>query len=104
MYWTIHCLDKPNTSEVRQRVLGAHLAYVASASLHVVLAGPLLGETGSSPSGSLLIVEADQISEVEAFAIGAPFAAAGLWDSIRIDAFAPTPHWPATSTERGQMP
>ena len=93
MYWAIHCLDRPNTSEVRQRVLGAHLAYVASASLHVALAGPLLGETGSSPSGSLLIVEADRLCDVAAFAKGAPFAVAGLWDSIRIDAFTPTTHW-----------
>jgi len=98
MYWTIHCLDKPNTSEVRQRVLGAHLAYVASANLHVALAGPLLGETGSSPSGSLLIVEADQISDVVAFVKDAPFATEDLWESIRIDVFMATTQWtPAPS-------
>jgi len=99
MYWTIHCLDKPNTSEIRQGVLGAHLAYVASAALHVVLAGPLLGNTGSAPSGSLLVVQAEQIGDVEAFAQGAPFATAGLWDGIRIDAFSPTTPWSVASLD-----
>ncbi len=93
MYWTIHCLDKANAGEARQRVIEKHIAYIASAKLHIVLAGPLLGKTGDSPSGSLLIVAAERIGDVEGFINDAPFAAAGLWESIRIDAFVAMTHW-----------
>jgi uncharacterized protein YciI len=95
MYWVIHCLDKPDRANVRQSVLDAHLAYVGSASLPIALAGPLMGETGQFPSGSLLIVEAEQRSDVEAFARAAPFSAAGIWENIQIDAFMPTTAWPS---------
>jgi hypothetical protein len=89
MYWTIHCVDKPNAASLRQEILKTHLSYVATAKLRIVLAGPLSKDIDGSPSGSLLVVEADERSEVENFAKGAPFASAGLWESVRIDAFTP---------------
>ena len=89
MKWAVHCLDAANAGDRRGAVLQDHLSYVAKSPLPIVLAGPLVTEGGKNFVGSLLIMQAERRSEVEAFVKAAPFAEAGIWDQVRIDRFEP---------------
>ena len=89
MKWAVHCLDAANVEDRRGAVLQNHLSYVAKRPLPIVLAGPLVTEGGNNSIGSLLIMQAERRSEVEAFVKAAPFATAGIWEQIRIDRFEP---------------
>ena len=53
----------------------------------MLLAGPLLSDDGERPLGSLLIMEFDDRSQVQAFAEGDPYAKAGLFESVTIRPF-----------------
>lgn len=87
MLFAIHCLDHPGAYPRRLEHYEAHKAYLAQAPLKVVLAGPLLDETGNTRVGSLLIVEADSLQEAQAFSAGDPFRQFDVWASARIHSY-----------------
>lgn len=86
MLFAIHCLDVPDSS-IRQTYYDQHRTYLASAPLKILIAGPLLDETGTGPIGSLLVVEADNAEAAQSFAFGDPFAVNGVWETIRMYPF-----------------
>jgi uncharacterized protein YciI len=77
------CTDKPGYLAVRQENRDAHLAHLR-ADPHVVQAGPLLNRDGEM-SGSLIVFATGDRAHVEAFAAADPYAAAGLFDEVRIE-------------------
>ncbi|MCJ2116294.1 MULTISPECIES: YciI family protein [unclassified Methylobacterium] len=86
MHFVIHCIDTADPS-IRQTHYPAHRAYLAAAPLKIVIAGPILDETGEVPIGSLLVIEAENWEVAQAFASSDPFAINGAWDSIQIHPF-----------------
>ena len=86
MHFVIHTVDVDDPS-IRQTHYPEHRAYLASAPLDIVIAGPLLGEDGETPVGSLLVVEADNADAVWQFASGDPFAVHKAWRSIKVFPF-----------------
>jgi hypothetical protein len=64
-----------------------HRAYLAQATVRVVLAGPLLDETGNTRVGSLLVVDAGSLQEAQAFSEGDPFRRLNVWASVRIHGY-----------------
>jgi len=84
MLWSIHCLDRPNGSELRARTRPRHLDYLAKAKDKVLFCGPLLSADGQAMLGSLFIVKLPGSAEAEAFAKGDPYAEAGLFESVVI--------------------
>jgi len=84
MFYSIHCLDNPQTPELREKHYEDHRAYLATPSLKIMLAGPLLDDSSMSRIGSLLVVEAQSKEEVLDFHNKDPFAKAGVWENVSI--------------------
>ena len=85
MLFAITCLDKPDSLALRQATRPAHLEYLAGYQI-VLLGGPVLDPAGAS-CGSLLVLEAADLAEAEAFAAADPYAKAGLFASTTIQGF-----------------
>ena len=81
--FAIVCRDKPGALETRLAVRPKHLEYLAESKV-LKLAGALLGDDGN-PVGSILIVEADDISAAQAQADNDPYTAAGIFESVEIN-------------------
>jgi uncharacterized protein len=84
MHFVIRCVDKAGAGEVRKANRDAHLAYLESQGDRVVAAGPTLNEAGDGMTGSLLILEFDDIQAAEAFCADDPYAKAGLFAEVTI--------------------
>ena len=84
MFFVIHAIDKPASLELRLQTRPAHFDYLTAAGQTVVAAGPTLTEDGAGMTGSVLIVEAADRAEAEAFARNDPYAKAGLFQSTTI--------------------
>lgn len=84
MLYACICKDKPNASELRQQTREAHLEHLRGHAGAIVSAGPLLGDDGSTPVGSLLIVEAESLDAARAMMDADPYAKAGLFERIDV--------------------
>ena len=85
-YFAIHCIDKPDSAELRAATRAEHLAYIGKIVDSVLVAGPLLGLDGA-PIGSLLIIDfADRKAAIQ-FAADDPYALAGLFASVAVTAW-----------------
>lgn len=87
MLWAIWCHDAEGSGEVRSRVGREHSEHLTNASVHIVIAGPLIGDASDGSVGSLVVVEADNRAEVEEFVSRDPFKVEGVWRSVEIAAF-----------------
>ena len=87
MLFVIYCRDKDDSQPVRLDNREAHLAYVDASDLEMIVAGPLLTADGESMPGSMLVVEAEDRAQVDAFAASDPYRLAGLFDSVEIHLF-----------------
>jgi uncharacterized protein YciI len=79
-YFAIHCIDRPDSAEVRLANRPAHLAHIAAMGEAVLVAGPLLRPDGRA-IGSLLIIDFDDREAAIAFATNDPYHQAGLFES-----------------------
>lgn len=84
MLFAVICTDKSDSLPVRMEARPAHLEYLEATS--AVQAGPFLGADGK-PCGSLVVIEADDRAAAEAWAAGDPYAVAGLFSDVRIEAW-----------------
>ncbi len=82
-FFVINFRDKPNAFEVRAAAREAHLAYIAALGTQVKLGGPYVDEQGRM-IGSLIIVEADTIDQVQALHDKDPYKLAGLFETSTI--------------------
>lgn len=79
-YFAIHCIDKPDSSELRIANRPAHLAHITALGDAVLVAGPLLRPDGRA-MGSLMIIDFDDREAAIAFAAADPYHKAGLFES-----------------------
>lgn len=86
MRFVIYGIDRENT-DLRARLIDQHRAYMADHPLKILSSGPLTDDEGKAMIGSLLIVEADTRSAVEAFLADEPMNKAGLYRMIEIRAW-----------------
>ncbi|HEV2674882.1 MAG TPA: YciI family protein [Aliidongia sp.] len=87
MIFAITCIDRADASGVRAATRPAHLEHLKSLGKSLVLAGPFLAEDGATPTGSFLLVEAVDKAAAEAVAVQDPYAAAGLFASVTVQAY-----------------
>lgn len=85
MYFHIHCQDKPNSMDLRMATREEHIGYLKGFSDTLFLAGPTVADDGETVTGSVIIVDMDDKSAVEAFCAGDPYAKAGLFESVTIN-------------------
>ena len=83
MLFALICTDKPGSVELRMKVRPDHLAFLESLGSAVKGAGPFTDDAGS-PTGSLILVEAEDRAAAEAVAARDPYAKAGLFSSAEI--------------------
>jgi hypothetical protein len=87
MLFVMYCRDKDDSQPIRLDNREAHLAYVDASDLEMVVAGPLLTPESDGMIGSMLVVEAEDRAQVDAFAASDPYRLAGLFDSVEIHPF-----------------
>jgi uncharacterized protein len=89
MLFLVYRKDKPGNLQVRLENYAVHLAYLTNFAHKLQLGGPTLGPgkgTGDDDmTGSFVIFEADDWSEVEAFVENDPFTKAGLFSTTIIE-------------------
>lgn len=76
------CTDKPGALQVRLDTRAAHLAYIADTGI-VDLAGPFLDEAGAM-TGSMIVLNVDDMQQARDWAAGDPYAQAGLFASVTL--------------------
>ncbi|MDM9621422.1 YciI-like protein [Rhizobium sp. S96] len=88
MLFAFVCKDKPGHLNVRMDTRPAHVEHLnaLNAAGTLKMAGPFLDSDGK-PSGSLVIVEAETIEAARAIADSDPYAKAGLFESVEVQAF-----------------
>jgi uncharacterized protein len=84
MHFAIVCLDKPGHGTVRAENRPAHLAHLKAHEAQILVAGPLLGDDGQAPVGSLLVMDFGDPEAARKFADDDPYAKAGLFQSVDI--------------------
>lgn len=77
--FVMYGLDGPQGPELRRTTRPAHLEWINLNAARVQAAGPMMSEDGSRPVGSLLIIEANDLPDAEAFLSQDPYTIAGLW-------------------------
>jgi uncharacterized protein YciI len=86
MLYSLYNIDNAGT-DIRATHRPEHRAYLARYAERIAFAGPLLGADGTTPAGSLLVMEFASPDEVEAFLADEPYAVAGLYASISVRPF-----------------
>ena len=92
MLFVLHAVDKPDHGHVRKANMDAHVAYLRTNPVRLVLAGPLLDPEGA-PVGSMLIVDAESLAEVARFTQEDPYTKAGLFGQVQIHLYRKTFGW-----------
>ncbi|MGH1369887.1 MAG: YciI family protein [Maritimibacter sp.] len=83
--YALICTDKPNALEIRKANRDDHLAYIEASGV-VAQAGPFLDAEGAM-YGSLVTLNVDTLEAAQAWASGDPYAKAGLFADVRIEAW-----------------
>ncbi|GMN04274.1 YciI family protein [Erythrobacter sp. MTPC3] len=82
-----HCRDGEAGERLREIHRETHLAHIA-ANLHdYAVAGPL--KQDGKIIGSMLVIKAEDDDDARAKLEADPYFTAGVWQSIRVDAFTP---------------
>jgi len=85
MHFTIQCVDKPDSLELRTATRPTHLEYLKANQAKFVVVGPVLDGEGK-PRGSLYVVDMPDRAAAETFIAGDPYARAGLFESVVVRA------------------
>jgi uncharacterized protein YciI len=85
MKFAIICADKPGALQIRLDTRTAHLAYIEQTGT-VTQAGPFLNDAGDM-CGSLVVVEVADLAAAKAWADNDPYAKAGLFESVSVQAW-----------------
>lgn len=88
MLFALICKDKPGKLQLRLDTRPEHVAYLNGLNEKGTLkfAGPFLDGVGK-PDGSLVVIEAADMSAAKALAEADPYAKAGLFESVEIRAW-----------------
>ncbi len=87
MLFTIHCIDKPGMVETRKEIMPAHVEYLGTKPIKLVMSGPLVSDDAETIVGSFYIVEAEDRAAVETFQRNDPLVKAEIWDTVDVRAF-----------------
>ncbi|NKB48615.1 MAG: YciI family protein [Alphaproteobacteria bacterium] len=87
MLFTMFCIDKPGVTERRAEVMPAHVEYLSTEPVKLVMSGPLTSDDGENIVGSLYVFEADDRAAVDAFQANDPLVQADIWETVETRAF-----------------
>jgi uncharacterized protein YciI len=84
MPFMIIARDRPDSAPLRTELRPAHLAHLDRHAARLLAAGPLLGEDGGAPCGSLIVLDTDDRAEVDAFLAADPYTTGGLFAEVEV--------------------
>ncbi|HCY05698.1 MAG TPA: hypothetical protein DHU16_09595 [Gammaproteobacteria bacterium] len=85
MLFAIIAKDHPDSIELRANTRPNHLEYLGSNDVRY--AGPILSDDGEQPIGSIVIIDAENLSAARNFAAGDPYTIAGLFAEVTVHPF-----------------
>ena len=106
MFFVVLASDAPGAADKRIEIGPIHRAHLRNPCNHRVkvhLGGPTLTTQGEAMNGTLLIVEADDITAVSEFVADDPYSQAGVFKSVEIRPWAWTMGVPQAATEAEAM-
>jgi uncharacterized protein YciI len=83
MLFALICTDKPNSLELRQQSRPEHLKFLEGLGGSLKAAGPFTDDEGK-PTGSLVVIKAENRATISEIAARDPYAVAGLFASVEI--------------------
>jgi uncharacterized protein len=83
MLFALLCTDRPNSLELRMSSRPDHLKFLNGLGGSLKLAGPFTDDAGS-PTGSLVVIEAENRAAAKEIAARDPYAVVGLFASVEI--------------------
>ncbi len=85
MLFHIRCKDKPSQMNMRASTRAVHLKYLATFGEAVFFAGPTNTDEGETVTGSVFIIELEDMAAAEEFAKGDPYRKMGLFETVEIE-------------------
>jgi uncharacterized protein YciI len=84
--FVMYGLDGARGPEIRKTTRPAHLDWVNALGI-VKVGGPMYAEDGTTPIGSLIVIEAKDLADAKRIFAEDPYRKAGLWDRVDIRQF-----------------
>lgn len=86
MYFVVFGTDRPGTEQIRADTRPSHQAHLRDHPdpVKVLHGGPTLTADGGRMNGSMLVVEAASLADVQAFMAADPYSKAGLFETVEI--------------------
>ena len=86
MYFVVFGTDRPGTEQLRLDTRPSHQAHLRDPghAVKVLHGGPTLAADGSRMNGSMLVIEAERLEDVQAFVAEDPYSKAGLFETVEI--------------------
>ncbi len=95
MLFAVHCVDANGVDAIRAQHLAPHKDYLVGQK-HILVLGGALTDSADQPTGSLYIVNVQDLKAAEAFSKNDPFTSAGVFESVTITAMRKS-HWNPSS-------
>ena len=87
MLFVMFCIDRPGVEEIRKQVMPAHIEYLATNPIKIVMSGPLVSDDGGKIIGSLYMLDAANRAEIDKFQRADPLYNADIWETVEVRAF-----------------
>jgi len=84
MFYTVLCLDKPDSAELRIATRDAHIVFLKKLGETIKFGGPMLDDSESDMIGSMIVIESHSLEAAKATMASDPYAEAGLFASVDI--------------------
>ena len=85
MLYIVYQIDGPDSPEIRAATRNAHFKYLDEHEDILILGGAMLAEDGETRTGSVLIINVENLSAAETFSENEPFRRAGLFERVEIN-------------------
>ena len=85
MLYIVYQIDGPDSPEIRAAARDAHFKYLDEHEDILVLGGAMLADDGKTRTGSVLIINVEDLAAAEAFSENEPFRRAGLFERVEIN-------------------
>ncbi len=84
MLFMIYGVDGPSSKDLRTSTKAEHFAYLEEHQDVLVLGGATLGEDGETRTGSVLIINVEDIAAANRFSRNEPFRKAGVFEQVTV--------------------
>ena len=85
MLYIVYQIDGPDSPDIRAATRDAHFKYLDEHEDILVLGGALLADDGKTRTGSVLIINVEDLAAAETFSENEPFRRAGLFERVEIN-------------------